>query len=1141
MAGVELRPTDAFPCVRCGAPCAVTRAGDLLIAICPAGDPRYVLTVQAPGDSVTVQAEDALVGQTLGPCRLVARAGFEGGLPIYQGLDAALNQSRTVRVLTGAAARDRTLWHAFVRTGKLAAAARHAALANVTHLARFEGGLFTIAPALEGQTFLQAVEGAGRLALPDAVRIVRRLAEAIAALHERGIIHRNVGPHSVFVLPNGEPMLRNFAFAIGPESPLEPKEVVGQPGFLAPEQVAGNALGGPADLYSLGALLYLALVGRPPFPGATAPDAIRSQLAGPAAAREALTSCAPPELVDLLMRLLASAPGARPAHARGLIDALAKPAVLSPRGRSAGSGLHLDEATIALAKPAPLPAKRPRPAAQPRARQEAPAAAQDDIFALATDEPVEENERRRLLPSLEIGPRPDEKPAAPAPALRRPAARPAPAARTSRPGPPADELVLQAEEPPGGSSGDGAAVPIPESEPTRGLLTPRAMLLAGVAAAALGIFLVTRFVSCGSEPDSTAVADKGGRPARPGKRALTDAEKANADVEREFARIGALARKGPKEAEEVVKLCEAFLQQYSTSGHAGTVTKIRDDALALQRERDADTDYRALQPLLRDSKAAYTRRVEALDAFLKKHAGAKAAALGQKQREQIVTAQEGAAERAAALQKTNIEKHLKAEAYGPILDLLTGVAQTYEGTKAGATAAAQAVELRQKLAGEFKEAMAAAEQRVRRAAFSDAIARLDAPLNRWQLEDVRRQADDFVASLRQRRGKVVQGYGAFLSGFDDLAGEWKLEDAHAAATEAAAKADDPVLRELLEAKASETAVLLRARDRITAGAKAEQTKAEQAKAAGGDGKIWLQRSSGARLKAIIDDPSPAGLNADMLGYKGRVGWGEMHVDQLLLFGRAAPGQAAAADHLALGLVALRAGDMEAAFEEFTKAGELEPGALDAAVAFLRHHAQGFVRLPGGRFLAGPRKEAAALDDFLLGRGEVTNAEFAFFAQVTKAALPPDWKVGLDNHPVANITWQQADAYALWLDMRLPTDLEWERAVRGTEGRLYPWGDTFEAGRVNLARAGAKGPLAPSALLPAYRHPRRDDFPFYHLCGNVREWTGSPVLDARGAVASYRVVGGSAADPEAAAAAHARLTRKADLRDPYTGFRLAWPR
>lgn len=1160
---MEFNTASTFECVRCGAACSVSNVGDLLIAECPAGDLRYVLTVHAPGDLAAEAADDPLLGKTLGPCRLVAPAGFEGGLPLYHALDTALNQPRSVRILAGPAAQNAAQFQAFVRAGKLAAAARDGALANVTYLARYQGSPFTVASALEGQTFDQAVAGAVRMQASEAVRLLRRLARAVAALHGRQIVHRNIGPDSVFILPNGEPMLRNFAFALGPDSPPAPREVVGQPGYLAPEQLAGRALDGRADLYALGALLYLAVVGRPPFAGAGPAQILRAQLEGPAAAHQAIASAAP-ELADLVMRLLAPTPETRPKSAEALMEALT-PAAARPASSPAPAApvISFVESKLALAPsaskpespapelklslsppgeefrladaepPAPLAAPAPKAAkSEPRTRDEG------DLLALAADEPTQE-ERRRALPSLELGPRqapaPARSPRAPKPAT--PAA--APALGAALPGPGLDELALQVDHKADEGPVGGVDIRPPEPEPER-RLPPRTLVMGGVAALLLAGFVLSRFVSCGSgtATDPAAAAGKGSARGGP-RKALTEAEKAAAAVASELARLEAFAKSNAREPDNVIKQCDLFLEKHGATEQAAAAKALREAAQATAREIDAEADSRALQAALREAGKTSAEKLQEMDAFLKKHAGTKAAAAIEKLRETELRAREKAAEAALRTERLKIDKHLKGGAYGLAIAALAALAEKYEGTKPGAAAATEAGELRQKLADDFKEKKAAMQDLAQRMAFSEALAQLDEPLTKWQDEALQREAASLATALRRQREQTVESYGAFLAKFDPLIAAWQLDEALAAANDAAAKAVSPALRELLQAKAAEVALAQRARDRIIAGAKAEAAKAAQ-----GDGKIWLQRTSGARLRAVIADPSPAGLEADMPGFKGRLTWAELHADQWTAFARSAPGDPTALDHQALGLVALYAGEPDTAFAEFTRAVELDAGILDAILPCLRHHAQGFGYLAPGRFPLGPRKELQTLDGFLLGRAEVTNAEYAFFARVTKADLPPELKIAeaRADLPVGGLTWQEAEAYARWLDMRLPTDSEWERAVRGSDGRLYPWGDTFDATRANLLRPPAKGPAVPAALVPAHRHlSRRDDSPFFHLVGNVREWTATPVLDPKGVATAYLVVGGSVADREAAAAATARAQGKPNARDPYTGFRLAWPR
>jgi formylglycine-generating enzyme required for sulfatase activity len=158
-----------------------------------------------------------------------------------------------------------------------------------------------------------------------------------------------------------------------------------------------------------------------------------------------------------------------------------------------------------------------------------------------------------------------------------------------------------------------------------------------------------------------------------------------------------------------------------------------------------------------------------------------------------------------------------------------------------------------------------------------------------------------------------------------------------------------------------------------------------------------------------------------------------------------------------------------------------------------------VRIPAGEFLMGsdPAVDKAARDneqpqhrvyvaEFFMGKYPVTNAQYAAFARATGHEMRSR---GKDDYPVVKVTWHDAVAFCEWLSRetgqayRLPTEAEWEKAARGDDGRLWPWGNDW-----NPAQANCK-PAGPGATTPVGQYSPGGDSPYgcADMAGNVWEW------------------------------------------------------
>jgi formylglycine-generating enzyme required for sulfatase activity len=200
-----------------------------------------------------------------------------------------------------------------------------------------------------------------------------------------------------------------------------------------------------------------------------------------------------------------------------------------------------------------------------------------------------------------------------------------------------------------------------------------------------------------------------------------------------------------------------------------------------------------------------------------------------------------------------------------------------------------------------------------------------------------------------------------------------------------------------------------------------------------------------------------------------------------------------------------------------------------------------VLIPGGKFRYGDpdkaREEEVA--GFYMDSCPVSNLEYKKFVDETGAASPATWKdgqipEGQEDWPVVQVTWDEATAYAAWAKKRLPTEIEWEKAARGIDGRIYPWGNDFDVERCNVEESGI-GRLVPVTDMPRGASP----YGCLHMAGNARNWTATESPAPAGMTGDFRIVrGGSFGDPAVSARTFVREIMDRNTRSRRCGFRCA---
>jgi eukaryotic-like serine/threonine-protein kinase len=260
----------------------------------------------------------------LGPYRLVSKLGAGGMGEVWRAEDIRLQRPAAVKILSEKIAADPDWKARFLREARVAAQLNHPNIATIYSIDE-EGDVTYIAMELvEGPPLANHI-AARNLSVNDCIRIGRQTAEALAAAHDKQIVHRDIKPDNIIVLQRSVKVLDfGIAKTIGPtadDSLTRGQLILGTPYYMSPEQALGNNMNFRTDIFSLGVVMYEMLTGRRPFQGTSVTDTVLQILTKEPPDLATLAPHLPAQLVEIVNRCLQKDQEAR-YDAHELADAL---------------------------------------------------------------------------------------------------------------------------------------------------------------------------------------------------------------------------------------------------------------------------------------------------------------------------------------------------------------------------------------------------------------------------------------------------------------------------------------------------------------------------------------------------------------------------------------------------------------------------------------------------------------------------------------------------------------------------------------------------------------------------------------------------------------------------------------------------
>lgn len=286
---------------------------------------------------------------------LLELIGGGGMADVYKAHDKLLDRLVAVKILHAQFSNDAEFIEKFHREAQGAAKLSHPNIVNIYDVGEEEGSHYIVMEYVAGDTLKNKIQQQGHLSVDESLRIARQIAEALEHAHKNNLVHCDIKPHNILMMPDGRVKVADFgiARAVTASTMTYSGNVIGSVHYFSPEQAKGTMITPKSDVYSLGIVLYEMLTGALPFTGETSVGIALKHLQEEAVPVCQLDASIPPLVEAVVAKLMAKDPMMRPDSAEVVREIAQAQTMLQYPGGARNAGVQDPYATQVLPRVTP--------------------------------------------------------------------------------------------------------------------------------------------------------------------------------------------------------------------------------------------------------------------------------------------------------------------------------------------------------------------------------------------------------------------------------------------------------------------------------------------------------------------------------------------------------------------------------------------------------------------------------------------------------------------------------------------------------------------------------------------------------------------------------------------------------------------